>query len=194
MKKYDSLTDIQYGLLMKEGIIDLVGQIDEATSVYVREALIRAQAAEKIDGQLPPLKVLISSSGGLAVPGFEIVDAISNYPGQVTGVIQSYCRSMATIILQACDWRQATENSKILIHNPLATNVSWDILTNKKKLAASIARLRVTRKKAIDYLSRGTGRSFKEVAAQCAKNKDFTPKEAKAYGLIDEIIPAIYPR
>lgn len=193
MNKYDSLTEVQFNLLAKEGVIDLIGEVDTNMSIYVREALIRAQATEKKNGELPRIKVLISSGGGLATPGFEIVDAISNYPGHVTGIVQHAARSMAAIILQACDWRQATENSKILIHNPVATNISWDVLTNKKKLAKRIAPLRVSRKKMIDVLAYRTGRTFKEIAIQCAKNKDLTVKEAKAFGLVDEIITSSKP-
>lgn len=187
MRSYNKLTDVQYNLLNTDGIIDLFGDVDSLMLDYVREALIRARASGDKNGNFPSLKVLISSDGGQITQGLEIVDAFNDYPGHITGVVQSNGKSMAAIILQACDWRQSMENAKILIHNP-NIRISWDILRNKKKLAQRIAQLNISRRKLLRILCDRTGRSFREVAAVCAKNKDMTAKEAKAFGLIDEII------
>lgn len=113
MWPYDSLSAVQADLLANARIIDLNGDVDRRMFDYVREAIVRLKA----EG-CPDITVLITCPGGGCQMGLGIFDLLNNYPGKVTGEIFGFAKSMATIILQACDIRLAAEHSAILLHNP----------------------------------------------------------------------------
>ena len=105
------MNDIQKKLLEKRKI-DILGKIEPDTIKYVREAF----QALTLDNS-PSITLTITSGGGDADVGLDICDLLKFYTGHKIGVVHGYANSMASIILQVCDWRVITPNAHILIHH-----------------------------------------------------------------------------
>lgn len=70
------------------------------------------------------LVVHIDSLGGNVFDGISIYNALKDYTGKKTAVIEGICASAASYILMAFDEVIAKPNSLLMIHNPLVENVS----------------------------------------------------------------------
>ena len=70
------------------------------------------------------LVVHIDSLGGNVFDGISIYNALKDYAGKKTAVIEGICASAASYILMAFDEVIAKPNSLLMIHNPLVENVS----------------------------------------------------------------------
>lgn len=64
-----------------------------------------------------PITLLINNQGGDDQHGLAIYDAIKTVSSQVTGVVYGHCQSMAVWVLQACDVREISPHSVVMIHN-----------------------------------------------------------------------------
>ena len=72
----------------------------------------------------PQLVVHIDSLGGNVFDGISIYNALRDYTGKKTAIIEGICASAASYILMAFDEVIAKPNSLLMIHNPLVENVS----------------------------------------------------------------------
>jgi len=137
----------------------------------------------------PDITLYITSPGGSTLAGLHIHDAIELYAKEasVKGVVHGRAASMASVILQACTTRIASKHSEILIHHLIQDNVSLDVLRNKKKLDKLIADGEETQAKLDAILISRTGKSAKQVAAQCKRDEYLVASKALAFGLIDSI-------
>lgn len=152
---------------------------------YVREFIGRLSLLD----EPPELTVEITCNGGNADPGLYIYDIIRLYKGKTTGRVIGYARSMAAIILQACDIRQMTSNSYLLVHNVTDSkpNTAKD-MRNKKKMQAIIKSTEAVDKKKIDILSVRTGLNPKLIIKLLEEDRDIDANEAKKLNFVDEII------
>lgn len=182
MWAYDQLNPTQLGLL-KQRILVLDGDVDQAMGRYVNEALLRLQA----DGS-PPITVKITSGGGDVMVGLDIYDFLTHYPGEVTGVVLGFASSMAAVILQACKERRCARHARILIHHVSRTNVSLDTLRSKKRTTETREDLERSQARIYEILRERSGQSLPAIRRQCALDVQMPAKEAKAFGLIDKII------
>jgi len=185
---YEHIDETRKQLLSKN-IIDLSGKVDEDMAMYVRDALMMLTANNN-----PAIKVIITSGGGNVTVSLAIYDMLKNYPGKKTGLVISFCRSMAVVILQACDERLALPHSLVGVHS---------ILVDIEKLPSSIT---FTPKKILEFVEkvvkdarsaqgiieniyrRRTGQTLKAIRQVSNKDYDMTAQEALTFGLIDAII------
>jgi len=63
------------------------------------------------------INIFINSPGGSVSDGFAIYDSIRACKNFVRGYVYGSADSMASVILQACDERIISENSRVMIHN-----------------------------------------------------------------------------
>lgn len=181
-RKYCELDDVQLELL-KKGIIDIYGEVDGEMAREVREALIRLTTVGS-----PSVTLLITSSGGLVNVGLDIYDAIRFYPGEVTGIVAGFAKSMAGVILQACKTRKIMRHAHIMIHHVSRMSINLDELRDEKRLHEVKDGLEKSQERLYAILSDRTKKSVDEINAECAKERDMTAEEALAFGLVDEIV------
>jgi ATP-dependent Clp protease protease subunit len=79
--------------------------------------------------------------------------------------------------------RIALPNAEIMIHQPSAGTQGQ--ITD---MAIHLRRLEVIKKRMNTILSENTGKPIEVVTADCERDNFMTADEAKAYGLIDEVI------
>ena len=177
-----AINKLQEGLLDKN-IIDLRDEISGDMAEYVREAILYLTIKES-----PPITIYITSGGGHVNAGLAIYDFLRLYPGQKTGIVAGFAKSMATIILQACDKRQCMLHSNLLIHHIQRNDVSLDDLRSPEKLKEVRDDLEKSQERLYEILCKKTGQSREKIKEVCEKDIDMTSEEAFDFGLIDEII------
>ncbi|OHA20119.1 MAG: hypothetical protein A2836_01520 [Candidatus Taylorbacteria bacterium RIFCSPHIGHO2_01_FULL_45_63] len=177
------LSDQQTRLLQKH-ILDIRGTIDEETADYVRNALTELAAAGT-----PPIKILITSSGGDVDIGLHIYDGVACYRNTVEGIVIGFARSMAAIILQGCDVRMCLPHSKILIHHVSQRQVKLDDMRDETKRMDILAKTEVNQNYLYKILAERTGKTIEVIRCECEKDRNMTAEEALEFGLIDEIVP-----
>lgn len=182
MSQAEVLTNLQYDLLEKN-ILDLAGPIDGPMASYVRYAINILKIRD-----CPPIEVWISSTGGEVSLSLDIYDMLITYPGKVTGKVIAFSQSMATIILQACDIRLATEHAKIMVHNPWYAKVSFDDLESPRRMKKIRDYNRQDREMMLEILQRHSGLSRKRLENMMKKGAIMFAAEALANKLIDGII------
>ena len=130
------------------------------------------------------ITVRINSQGGSVTEGYAIYNALKRR-ANVTTVVEGLAASMASVIMLAGSKIQANANSLIVIHNPLLMGATGNA-EELRKLAADIEKIG-TQISGI-YVA-ATGKSEADVKAAMDAETMFTAEEAKAWGLIHEVIP-----
>ena len=182
MWRYNNLSEVQLALLNKN-IIDLQGNIDSDMALYIREAITRLIAKGS-----PNITLRITSDGGNVRIGLDIYDLLEDYPGEITGFVIGFARSMAAIILQVCNNRIASKHSHILIHHINRGKITFDEIKNKQKLITIKKEMDNDQELLYDILIKKISKSRKTIIKACSKDKDMSTKAALKFGLIDKIV------
>lgn len=128
----------------------------------------------------------INSPGGNVTDGLAIYDTMNYVEAKIATVGLGQAASMAAFLLAAGTkgLRRATENCEILIHQPLggARGQASDIII----AARNIERTRTLMN---TYMSEMTGQPIEKIMADTDRDNSMTAVQAKAYGLIDVVIP-----
>ena len=170
-----------YSRLLKERIIFLTGQVnDEVASLICAQLLfLEAENAKK------EISFYINSPGGVVTSGLAILDTMNYIKCPVSTVVMGQAASMGSLLLccGAKGRRFALPNARVMIHQPSGgfQGQATDIEIHAKEILAIKARLNQI------YVEQ-TGQSLETI--ECAMERDnfMTPEEAKAFGLIDEVI------
>jgi len=170
-----------YSRLLKERIIFLGTPIDDLVANLVIAQLLFL-AAEDPDKDI---NLYINSPGGIVSSGMAILDTM-NYirPDVVTNCV-GQAASMAAILLAAGakGKRFALPHSRIMLHQPMGgvEGQATDIEIHTKE----ILRLREDLNR---VLADCTGQPLEKIAQDTDRNYFMSAEEAKAYGIIDEVI------
>jgi ATP-dependent Clp protease protease subunit len=170
-----------YSRLLKDRIIILSDEVNDVTaSVIVAQLLFLESEDPDKDIQL-----YINSPGGSITSGMAIFDTMQYIKPDVSTICIGMAASMGAFLLTsgAKGKRFALPNSEIMIHQPLGgmKGQAADI----KIHADRIIKMRDTLNKII---SEKTGQPLEKVEHDTDRDNFMTAEEAKAYGLIDDII------
>lgn len=170
-----------FSRLLKERIIFLNGEINENLSSLIVAQLIFLEA----DNAEKDIQIYINSPGGSVTAGLAIYDTMNYVRCDVSTICVGLAASMGAFLLAAGEKgkRFSLPNSEIMIHQPLggAQGQSTDVEIYAKRLIK-------TREKLNLILSERTGQPLETIAKDTDRDNFMDPDEAKAYGLIDEII------
>ena len=170
-----------YSRLLKDRIVFLGGPItdDVANSVVAQLLFLESEDPDK------DIHLYINSPGGVVTAGLAIYDTMQYIKPDVSTICIGQASSMGSLLLTAGEKgkRFALPLARIMIHQPLggASGQSTDIQIHAKE----ILRLREVGN---DILCRHTGQPREKIMADTERDNFMTAEEAKAYGLIDEVI------
>jgi ATP-dependent Clp protease protease subunit len=170
-----------FSRLLNDRIIFLTGEVNDAmASVIVAELL-------HLESQNPDqdIQLYINSPGGSVTAGMAIYDTMQYIKCDVSTICVGMAASMGAFLLAAGakGKRMALPNAEIMIHQPSAGTQGQ--ITD---MAIHMKRLQTIKDRMNKILSENTGKSLEEVTAACERDNFMTAEEAKAFGLIDEIV------
>ena len=127
----------------------------------------------------------INSPGGSVSAGMAIYDTMQYVKCDVSTMCMGMAASMGAFLLSGGTKgkRLALPNAEIMIHQP--SGGAQGQATEIQIVADQIAK---TKKKLNEILSANTGQPLEIVEKDTDRDNYLTAEEAKAYGLIDEII------
>ena len=134
----------------------------------------------------------INSPGGAIHDGMAIYDAIQAIKSPVSTVCMGMAASMGAMLL-ACGnqgRRFAWPHARIMIHQPLIMGTITGTATDLDIRARETIRYREELNR---LLSHHTGQDVEKIALDTDRDYFMSAKEAKDYGLIDDIITTISP-
>ncbi|MBZ4663076.1 MAG: clpP [Caloramator sp.] len=170
-----------YSRLLKERIIFLSDEINDQTASLVVAQLLFLEAEDPDKD----IYLYINSPGGQITSGMAIYDTMQYIKPDVSTICVGMAASMGAFLLAAGakGKRFALPNSEIMIHQPLggARGQATDI----KIHAEHILRIK---KRLNEILSQRTGQPIEKIEQDTERDYFMTAEEAKAYGIIDDVI------
>ena len=170
-----------YSRLLKDRIIFLGTQIDDATANTIIAQLLFLEASDPDKD----IYVYINSPGGSVSSTISIYDTIQYIRSDVSTICVGMAASGAALILASGTKgkRFSLPNSRIMVHQPLggAQGQVTDIEIQTKELK----RIKNTINQ---ILTHHTGQPFKKIERDTDRDFYLTAQEAKEYGIVDDVI------
>ena len=170
-----------YSRLLKERIIFLSGPIDDYISnlVVAQLLFLESENPEK------DISIYINFPGGFISSGLAIYDTMQFIAPQVSTLCIGQAASMGSLLLAGGEKgkRFALTNSRIMIHQPLGgfQGQASDFEIHAKEML-------LVKQKVNEILAKHTGKTLKKVEQDTDRDNFLNAKEAKTYGIIDEIL------
>jgi len=171
-----------YSRLLQERIVFVTGPIDDDLANLVIAQLLfleRTDPDKDID-------LYINSPGGSATAGLAMYDTMQLIRPDVATICSGMAASAASILLTggAPGKRYALPMSKILIHQPSVGNIGGQATDIEIQARDLIAMRRVVAQIYMDT----TKQPIEKVLVDIERDLYLTAEDARAYGLIDEIV------
>ncbi len=170
-----------YSRLLKDSIIFIGQPIDDELSNLVIAQLLFLEA----DDPDRDISIYVNSPGGSVTAGLAILDTMCFVKPQISTFCVGQAASMAAVLLAAGKRgkRFALPNSRVIIHQPMGgvEGQASDIDIQ----AREILRLRESLN---NILVEMTGQKYSKIADDTDRDYIMTAKQAKEYGIIDEVI------
>lgn len=170
-----------FSRLMMDRIIFLgVGINDDVANIITAQLLFLASIDPNAD-----ISLYINSPGGQVSSGLAVYDTMQLVEPDVATICTGIAASMGAVLLCAGQHgkRSCLPHSKVLIHQPLggAQGQASDIIIAAKEIEK-------TRKELISIIASHSGISYDKVFEDADRDFWMTAEEAKAYGMVDEIL------
>ena len=170
-----------YSRLLKDRIIFLGGPINDMVANSIIAQLLFLDSRDSIK----PIQLYINTPGGIVTSGLAIYDTMQYVKCQVSTVCVGMAASMGAVLLAAGakGKRFALPHSQILLHQPMggAQGQASEIEITAKQIVKIKEQLN-------SIIAKHTGKPMEKVEKDSDRDFYLTPEEAKAYGLIDEVI------
>lgn len=170
-----------FSRLMMDRIIFLGDAIYDTNANVIQAQLLFLQSADaKRD-----IQIYINSPGGSVYAGLGIYDTMQFITNDVATICTGMAASMAAVLLCAGTdgKRAALPHSRVMIHQPMggANGQASDI----EITAREIAKLK---KELYEIISKHSGTSYQEVWDASDRDHWMIAEEAKAFGMVDEVL------
>ena len=170
-----------YSRLLKERVVFLVGPIDDymANVVVAQLLFLESENPDK------DIHLYINSPGGVVTAGLAIYDTMRFLKPDVSTMVIGQAASMGSFLLAAGakGKRFALPNSRVMIHQPSggAQGQATDIEIQAREILYLRQRLN-------EELAANTGQPLERIERDVERDLFFNAKDAKAYGLVDEVL------
>ncbi len=176
-----------YSRLLKDRILfvgGFGGQVDTDSANLIIAQLLYLEA----EGPDKEINLYINSPGGMVTAGLAIYDTMQYIRAPITTICMGMAMSFGAVLLAAGTKgkRFCLPNSRIMIHQPLIygdgiSGQVTDIEIEAKEMEETKAQLN-------QIIALHTGQSVSKITADSERNFYMSAEEAKAYGLVDDII------
>jgi ATP-dependent Clp protease, protease subunit len=170
-----------YSRLLKERIIFVTGGIDDLVASLVTAQLLFLEA----ENPKKEIQLYINSPGGVVTSGMAIYDTMQYIRSPVTTLCVGQAASAASLLLCAGEKgsRFALPNSRIMLHQPSGGYSGQ--ATDMARYAEEIVKIK---RRLNEIYARHTGQAHDVIEKTLDRDKFMTAAEAKAFGIVDEVI------
>jgi ATP-dependent Clp protease protease subunit len=170
-----------FSRLMMDRVIFLGTGIDDQVANIIQAQLLFLQSVDaKKD-----IQIYLNSPGGSVYAGLGIYDTMQYIAPDVATICTGMAASMGAVLMCAGTKgkRAALKHSRVMIHQPLggAEGQASDI----EITAREIQKLK---KELYDIIAKHSGQTYDKVWADSDRDYWMTAEEAKAYGMVDEVL------
>jgi ATP-dependent Clp protease protease subunit len=170
-----------FSRLLKERIIFLTGGVDDGVASLVCAQLLFLES----ENPTKDISFYINSPGGIVTSGLAIYDTMRYIRPDISTVCIGQAASMGSFLLcaGAKGKRFSLPNARVMIHQPSggAQGQATDIEIQAKEILSLRSRLN-------DIYAEHTGQPIKVIEEAVERDNFLSPNEAKAFGLIDEVV------
>ena len=171
-----------YSRLLKERLIFLGGPINDAVANTIIAQLLF------LDHEDPKkeIRLYINSPGGSVTAGMAIYDTMQYVRADVSTMCVGVAASMGAFLLAAGKKgkRFALPNSEILLHQVAVDSIGGQA----SEIEISARQIIRVKQRLNQILAKHTGQSLAKVEKDTDRDFWLSTEEAKAYGVIDEIV------
>ena len=170
-----------YSRLLRERVIFLVGPVNDHTANLVVAQLLFLES-ENPDKDI---SLYINSPGGSVTAGMSIYDTMQFIKPDVSTLCIGMAASMGAFLLAAGakGKRFSLPNSKVMIHQPLGGTQG-----QATEIEIAAREILKTRERLNQMLAENTGQPLSRIEVDTERDYYLTAEEAKAYGLVDDVI------
>ena len=170
-----------YSRLLKERIIFLGEEVNDVSASVIVAQLLFLEA----DDPNKDIQLYINSPGGSVTAGLAIYDTMQYIKCDVSTVCIGMAASMGAFLLSggAKGKRFALPNAEIMIHQP-----SGGAQGQATEISIAAEHILRTRQKLNEIMAANTGQPLETIKADTERDNFMSAEEAKAYGVIDEVI------
>lgn len=170
-----------YSRLLKERIIFLGEEVNDVSASVIVAQLLFLEA----DDPNKDIQLYINSPGGSVTAGLAIYDTMQYIKCDVSTVCIGMAASMGAFLLSggAKGKRFALPNAEIMIYQP-----SGGAQGQATEISIAAEHILRTRQKLNEIMAANTGQPLETIKADTERDNFMSAEEAKAYGLIDEVI------
>ena len=170
-----------YSRLLNDRVVFLGEEVTDASANVVIAQLLHLESVDPDKD----ISLYINSPGGSVTAGLAIYDTIQFIKPDVSTICIGQCASMGAVLLAAGTpgKRFALPNSRVMIHQP-----SGGAQGKQTDIAIVAEEILKIRDQLNEILAKHTGQSVETIQEDTEKDNFMSPEEAKAYGLVDDVV------
>lgn len=170
-----------YSRLLKDRIIFLGEEVNDVSANLIVAQLLFLESEDPNKD----IHLYINSPGGSVSAGFAIYDTMQYIKCDVSTICIGLAASMGAFLLSggAKGKRFALPNADVMIHQP-----SGGAQGQATEIQIVAEKIQQTKRKLNEILAANTGQPYEVIERDTDRDNYMTAEEAKAYGLIDQVI------
>lgn len=170
-----------YNRLYRERIIFLGKEIDDKLANQIIGVLLYLDSEDSTK----PIYLYINSLGGNVIAGLAIYDTLQHIKSPVVTINVGMAASMASFLLAAGERgkRLALPHSRVMIHQAMG-----GVQGQAEDIKVEAQQILTIHESIVQMYSRMTGKPSESVRADLLRDNFMSAEEAKAYGIIDQVI------
>lgn len=170
-----------FSRLMMDRIIFLGEPIDDYVANIVTAQLLFLESSDRTRD----IQMYINSPGGSVYAGLGVYDTMQIIGPDVATICTGIAASMAQVLMCAGtkNKRTALKHARIMMHQP--SGAVGGQATDVEITANEIKRVK---KELYEIIALHSGQEYEKVAKDCDRDYWMLADEAKAYGLVDEVL------
>ncbi|MBR9922722.1 MAG: ATP-dependent Clp protease proteolytic subunit [Bacteroidetes bacterium] len=181
-----SVLDV-FSRLMMDRIIFLGSPVTDQVANIVQAQLLFLESADpKRD-----ITMFVNSPGGSVIAGLGMYDTMQYVSPDISTICTGLAASMGAVLLTAGETGKRTclKHSRVMIHQPLG-----GMQGQVSDMEISYKLIKQMQKELYTIMANHTGKDFDTIEADCDRDNWMTAEEAKAYGLVDEVLDRTSPK
>jgi ATP-dependent Clp protease, protease subunit len=170
-----------YSRLMMDRIIFLGYPINDEVANIVTAQLLFLESTDR--GR--DIQMYINCPGGSVYAGLGMYDTIQFITPDVATICTGMAASMGAVLMcaGAKGKRTALKHSRVMLHQP-----SGAIGGQASDIEITVNEIKKLKSELYDIIAHHSGQTLDQVSKDCERDYWLTATEAKAYGLVDEVL------